>query len=48
VLKKVPRHEDVWGSGSMAPLIINFGSRWRWRWPSMEYCQDGVSRKSYS
>jgi len=26
----VPRHEDVWGSGSIAPRILSLGSRWRW------------------
>jgi len=25
-----PRHEGVLGSGCIAPLIINLGTRWRW------------------
>jgi len=28
-LTKVPRYEDVWVSESTAPLILNFGTRWR-------------------
>jgi hypothetical protein len=31
MLNQVPRHEDiVWGSEGIAPLILKFGSRWRW------------------
>jgi len=28
VLNKVPHQEDVWGSGSVAPHILNLGTRW--------------------
>jgi len=28
-LDKVPRHEDVCGSGGIAPRILNLGTRWR-------------------
>jgi hypothetical protein len=28
VLNYAPRHEDVWVSGSVAPSIINLGTRW--------------------
>jgi len=28
VLNKVPRREDVWGSGSIAPNILNLGIGW--------------------
>jgi hypothetical protein len=24
------RHEDVWGSGGIAPRIFNLGARWKW------------------
>jgi hypothetical protein len=27
---KIPRHDDICGSGSMASLICNLGARWRW------------------
>jgi hypothetical protein len=27
VLHKVPRHEDVWGSGSICPRILNLANR---------------------
>jgi len=30
VLNEVPRHEDVWVNGGMAPCIIHLGARWRW------------------
>jgi hypothetical protein len=30
VLNQVPRHEDVWGSGGIAPHIPNLGTRLRW------------------
>jgi hypothetical protein len=42
VFNKVPRHEDIyclikhhamntyWGSGGIAPHILNLGTRWRW------------------
>jgi len=30
VLNEVPRHEEVLGSGGLAPRILNLGSRWRW------------------
>jgi hypothetical protein len=30
VLKKEPRHEDVWVSGVIAPRILNLGTRWKW------------------
>jgi len=30
VLNEAPLHEDVWGSASIPPPILNFGSRWRW------------------
>jgi len=30
VLYSVPRHKDVLGSGSIAPRILNLGTRWRW------------------
>jgi hypothetical protein len=30
VLKLAPRHEDVLGSGGMAPLTFSFCTRWRW------------------
>jgi hypothetical protein len=23
-------HEDIWGSGGIAPSILNLGTRWRW------------------
>jgi len=23
-------HEDVWGSGGIAPFTLNFGTRWKW------------------
>jgi hypothetical protein len=29
VLNKEPCHEDVWGSGSVTPRILNLGSRRR-------------------
>jgi len=29
VLNCVPCHEDVWGSGGMAPRILNLGTRCR-------------------
>jgi hypothetical protein len=29
VLNQAPRHEDVWGSGGIAPCILNLGTRWR-------------------
>jgi hypothetical protein len=28
VLNQVPRHEDVMGSGGIAPYILNLGNRW--------------------
>jgi hypothetical protein len=30
VLNEAPRHEDVLGSGGIAPRILNPGTRWRW------------------
>jgi hypothetical protein len=30
VLNWAPRHEGVLGSGSIAPLILDLGTRWRW------------------
>jgi hypothetical protein len=30
VLNWAPRHEDVLGSGSIAPRILDLGTRWRW------------------
>jgi len=30
VLHHAPCHEDVWGSVSRAPRILNLGTRWRW------------------
>jgi hypothetical protein len=24
------RHEGIWGSGGIAPLILNLGTKWRW------------------
>jgi len=27
---QTPRHDEVWGSGSIAPLILNLSTRWRW------------------
>jgi hypothetical protein len=27
VLNKVPFHEDIWGSGGIAPCILNLGTR---------------------
>jgi hypothetical protein len=30
VLNHVPRHEHAWGSGSIAPRILNLGTRCRW------------------
>jgi hypothetical protein len=30
VLNEAPRHEDVLGSGGIAPRILNLGTRWRW------------------
>jgi hypothetical protein len=30
VLNKAPRHEDVWGNGGIAPLLLDLRSRWRW------------------
>jgi hypothetical protein len=29
VLNKAPRHEDVWGNGGIAPLLLDLRSRWR-------------------
>jgi hypothetical protein len=29
-VKGKPRHEDVLGSGGIAPRILNLGTRWRW------------------
>jgi hypothetical protein len=29
VLNQEPRHENVSGSGGIAPLILNLGTRWR-------------------
>jgi hypothetical protein len=29
MLKELPCHEDVWGSGGIAPRILNLGTRWR-------------------
>jgi hypothetical protein len=29
VSKYAPRHEDVWGSGRIAPCIFDFSTRWR-------------------
>ena len=26
----LPRHDGVYGRGGIAPLILNFGTRWRW------------------
>jgi len=33
-LDKIPRHEDIWRSGSIAPRILKLGARWRCRWVS--------------
>jgi len=30
VLNEVPCHEDIWGSGGIAPLILNLSTRCRW------------------
>jgi len=30
VFNEAPRHEDVWGSGGIAPRILKHGTRWRW------------------
>jgi hypothetical protein len=30
VLNEAPRHEDLWGSWSIAPHILTLGTRWRW------------------
>jgi hypothetical protein len=30
MLNLAPRHGDVWGSGGIAPHILNLGARWRW------------------
>jgi hypothetical protein len=30
VLHSAPRHEDVWGNGSITPRICNLGNRWKW------------------
>jgi len=30
VLNKAPCHEDVWGSGGIAPYILHLSTRWRW------------------
>jgi len=29
VLNQLPRHENVWVSASIAPRILNLGTRWR-------------------
>jgi hypothetical protein len=28
VLKEIPHHEDAWGSGGVAPYILNLSIRW--------------------
>jgi hypothetical protein len=28
VIKTAPRYEDLWGSGGIAPRILNLGNRW--------------------
>jgi hypothetical protein len=28
-VNKVPRHEDVWGSGDIPPHFLNLGTTWR-------------------
>jgi hypothetical protein len=30
LLNYAPRHEGMWGSGDIAPLIRNLGTRWGW------------------
>jgi hypothetical protein len=30
ILKQSPLHENVWGSGRIAPLNLNLGTVWRW------------------
>jgi hypothetical protein len=30
VLNQAPRHEEIWGSGGIAPRILNLGTIWRW------------------
>jgi len=30
LLSQVSRHEDLWGSGGLAPHILNLRTRWRW------------------
>jgi len=30
VLNKAPRHEDILGSGGIAPSILDHDTRWRW------------------
>jgi len=29
LLNKVPRHEDVWRIGGVAPHVLKLGARWR-------------------
>jgi len=31
VLNDAPQHGDVWGSGPVAPRLINIGTTWRWQ-----------------
>jgi hypothetical protein len=30
LITQEPHHEDVWGCGGVAALILNLGTRWRW------------------
>jgi len=30
ILNQAPPHEDVCGSGGIAPRILNISARWRW------------------
>jgi len=29
MLSQTPYCEDIWGNGSIAPCVLNFGTRWR-------------------